>query len=397
MASIGFWAAPKARGRASSPTPRESSQSTHSRAGRAATRVVRQRGQRGVATSCREGRLHRRGNIAARSRSAWDPRRRLDRLAAAGGAMTVYPQTSDRSARAGSARSARRAPRRAAQRGTYLKVMAASFGVTVVLTRLYLAVTDYPQIGGGTYHIAHALWGGLLLTIGSILPLTWANRWALMWSAVLAGAGVGLFIDEVGKFITARNDYFFPLAAPIIYLCFLALLYLAHRVARPSAYDARGQTYLVLDGLADVADAHLLPQGRAEVLARLEAIRNASGPPGPGRAGPPPHHVCLDDDGGESRHLGGASPGAHGDPAEVGTPAAASTGPPTPHRGRCPRDRTVLGDRSPGSHRGAGGCRRREDRPGRPNRRRPDSRSQASSLPPPARQSWGSCCWRRHC
>jgi hypothetical protein len=163
--------------------------------------------------------------------------------------------------------------------GTYLKVMAASFGVTVVLTRLYLAVTDYPQIGGGTYHIAHALWGGLLLTIGSILPLTWANRWALMWSAVLAGAGVGLFIDEVGKFITARNDYFFPLAAPIIYLCFLALLYLAHRVARPSAYDARGQTYLVLDGLADVADAHLLPQGRAEVLARLEAIRNASGRP----------------------------------------------------------------------------------------------------------------------
>jgi hypothetical protein len=159
--------------------------------------------------------------------------------------------------------------------GTYLMVMAASFGVTVVLTRLYLAITDYPQIGGGTYHIAHALWGGLLLTVGSILPLLWANRWALTTSAVLAGAGVGLFIDEVGKFITTQNDYFFPLAAPIIYLSFLALLYLARRVARPSAYDARGQTYLVLDGLADVADAHLLPDARAEMIARLQAIEHA--------------------------------------------------------------------------------------------------------------------------
>jgi hypothetical protein len=159
--------------------------------------------------------------------------------------------------------------------GRSLMVMAVSFGVAVVLTRLYLALTDYPQVGGGTYHIAHALWGGLLLTVGSILPLIWANRWALTLSAVLSGAGVGLFIDEVGKFITTQNDYFFPLAAPIIYLSFLALLYLARRVARPTKYDARGQTYLVLDGLEDVADAHLLPQARTEMLLHLHDIRRS--------------------------------------------------------------------------------------------------------------------------
>ena len=42
-------------------------------------------------------------------------------------------------------------------------VLAVSFGVTVVVTRLYLSVTGYPQIGHGEFHLAHALWGGHLL------------------------------------------------------------------------------------------------------------------------------------------------------------------------------------------------------------------------------------------
>ena len=50
-------------------------------------------------------------------------------------------------------------------------------------------------------------------------------------AALLVGAGVGLFIDEVGKYITTTNDYFFPIAAPIIYAVFMlsVLLLLAVR------------------------------------------------------------------------------------------------------------------------------------------------------------------------
>jgi hypothetical protein len=46
------------------------------------------------------------------------------------------------------------------------------------------------------------------------MALLWSNPWVQRATAVCAGAGSGLFIDEVGKFITRQNDYFTPLAAP---------------------------------------------------------------------------------------------------------------------------------------------------------------------------------------
>src|SRR5438094_5856907 len=156
--------------------------------------------------------------------------------------------------------------------GGNLGLLVISFGVTVVVTRLFLMLSGYPQVGGGTYHIAHALWGGLLLIVGSMLPLVWANRWILTLSALCSGIGVGLVIDEVGKYITAKNDYFFPLAAPIIYLAFLAVLVVARLVSRPGRHDARGQKYLVLDGLSKVADGAVQASTRQELLDRLGKI-----------------------------------------------------------------------------------------------------------------------------
>jgi hypothetical protein len=55
--------------------------------------------------------------------------------------------------------------------GRLVTLMAVAFGLTVVITRLYLMTSGYPKIGGGTYHIAHALFGGLLLVISVLLLL----------------------------------------------------------------------------------------------------------------------------------------------------------------------------------------------------------------------------------
>ena len=117
---------------------------------------------------------------------------------------------------------------------TYVLLSLVAFGATVVLVRLFLELSGYPQVGSSTLHIAHLLWGGLFLFVAVLMVLIWDNPGFLTTAAVLSGIGIGLFVDEVGKFITQNNDYFFPAAAPIIYGFFLlttTLSYFIHNLS----------------------------------------------------------------------------------------------------------------------------------------------------------------------
>ena len=185
--------------------------------------------------------------------------------------MSAVPVTVDTGSPAAAARR-RRTPVQRPDGARSLRLVAVAFGVTVVVTRLYLELSGYPQIGGGQYHLAHALWGGLLLLVGGLLALLWGNRWVHPVTAVCVGAGSGLFVDEVGKFITAHNDYFTPLAAPIIYVVFLAVLAVATLARRTQLDRPRARAYAVAQGLTEVADGPLTPAARAALLVDLEAM-----------------------------------------------------------------------------------------------------------------------------
>ena len=92
----------------------------------------------------------------------------------------------------------------------------ASAVVSILLIRAWLELTGYPKVGGGGLHIAHMLWGGMLLLVAVMLLLIWWNPSMRRFAAFLAGLGFGTFIDEIGKFITHDNDYFFKPAAVIL-------------------------------------------------------------------------------------------------------------------------------------------------------------------------------------
>jgi len=155
----------------------------------------------------------------------------------------------------------------------YLLISLVSFGVTVIAVRVFLQVTGFPQIGNSVLHIAHALWGALAMFIAVLLPLAYANRWALETSAFLSGIGIGLFIDEVGKFITHSNDYFFPPALALIYGFFLIVVFIYLHFRRPDEKEPRTAMYQVLEGLQDAVDGDLDTAEAARIKTKLAIAR----------------------------------------------------------------------------------------------------------------------------
>jgi hypothetical protein len=123
---------------------------------------------------------------------------------------------------------------------------------TILVIRFYLKVTGYPQIGGSTLHISHLLPGTLLMLAAIIVLLSAVNRGARGFAAFLAGLGFGFTWDELGKFITKDNDYFFHATPGLIYITFI-ILYLIVRYYGQRRFTQNDYMANVLDLLKDAA------------------------------------------------------------------------------------------------------------------------------------------------
>lgn len=159
------------------------------------------------------------------------------------------------------------------QRLTTLLVCAVA---TVLFTRALLAATGYPQVGNSSLHIAHVLYGGLGLLAALMIVLALLSPKAAPLAAVLGGVGFGLFIDEVGKFVTRDVNYFYHPAIAIIYITFLVLFALVRLISR-RGFDAEEATLIGLEALQRSTVGALSDERRLQVL-HLLATTGADGP-----------------------------------------------------------------------------------------------------------------------
>jgi hypothetical protein len=146
-------------------------------------------------------------------------------------------------------------------------LMCAVLTILIVRTELYL--TNYPQVGGHGLHIAHLLWGGLLMLIAQIILLAFVVPSARIVAAVLGGIGFGLFMDEVGKFVTSDNNYFFKPSAAIMYCVFIAIFVTVRQIDRGRVFTKREYLLNAIEMVKDVPMFRLGHERRGRALAML--------------------------------------------------------------------------------------------------------------------------------
>jgi hypothetical protein len=137
--------------------------------------------------------------------------------------------------------------------GRFLESFIVAAIASVLTIRLFLSLTNYPRIGGGGLHVAHVLWGGLLMLVSIIILLSFLGRAAEHVAAIAGGVGFGVFIDEVGKFVTSDNNYFFRPAAAMIYVIFILLFLVARAIQTNQNYSALEYLLNALREMEEVA------------------------------------------------------------------------------------------------------------------------------------------------
>ncbi|HSJ74128.1 MAG TPA: hypothetical protein VK904_07400 [Miltoncostaeaceae bacterium] len=153
--------------------------------------------------------------------------------------------------------------------GDLIEMMLVVAVATIIIIRIILELSGYPKLGGGGLHIAHVLYGGLLMIVALIIVFALLNMSARWAAAFIGGVGFGFFIDEVGKFISNDVNYFFEPAFSVMYVVFI-LLFLtlwAIRRARLGPHDALANA---LSLLREERDGALDAETKREILSLLD-------------------------------------------------------------------------------------------------------------------------------
>jgi hypothetical protein len=113
------------------------------------------------------------------------------------------------------------------------------------------------------------LWGGLGMVIAFGILLTMASAVWKPTAALVGGFGFGLFIDELGKFITKDNDYFYRPTIALIYAVFVVLFLISRSIDRFDKIEPGERVLYATQCLDQYAIGHLDEVGRQAGLRHL--------------------------------------------------------------------------------------------------------------------------------
>jgi hypothetical protein len=155
-----------------------------------------------------------------------------------------------------------------------------SFFVAAVASFLgirgFLELTGYPQIGSNGIHIAHVLFGGALMLVAMLLQIGFIDRPTQQASAVIGGLGFGTFIDEVGKFVTSDNNYFYRPTVAIIYATFVVAFLVTRTFVGQRRLGQREALANAMRLLGAESDGAIEPEDRARIVRLLDGATQDS-------------------------------------------------------------------------------------------------------------------------
>lgn len=144
--------------------------------------------------------------------------------------------------------------------------------VSLLLMRSALALLDYPSIGKGDWHIAHALTGGLVMWLGAMVNYIYYGSKIKRVSAMIFGIGLGLFVDEIGKYLSRDNNYFFQPAFSFIYVFFIICFLIYRYLERSVPQEPKTILFQIMDKLEELAENDLELSEKMAMLKKLTEV-----------------------------------------------------------------------------------------------------------------------------
>lgn len=158
---------------------------------------------------------------------------------------------------------------RSAEADKRLELFMVTSVATILCIRFFLHATGYPQLAVRGLHIAHVLLGGALMVLAIVILLAFIDRYSSDLAAVIGGIGFGAFIDELGKFVTMDNNYFFQPTVALIYITFV-LLYIFFQMINGKLLTHEECLLNVLELVKDAVIKDLDIQERKKALELLD-------------------------------------------------------------------------------------------------------------------------------